>query len=274
MKTLYFLILFLLSFLDIYTQPNCEAFKYYYKDTIKYEACKVAEKIEGLYQFSKEYQEILDEAIKIDPTFAYAYRKKSTAYLKSGDFIIWKILMDKAVKYNPQDNLQYRGLMRYKCFRDYSGALRDFRKLDSLGIPTNHLVIAKALCYDSIGEKEKAIKILEAGLKEEEDIIGPLGYLHLGVFYLEQKDYRKAIQTFKKQNEVDEIAECHYYLAKSYKALHMQSEYILNLEEAKKLYLNGWRMTDVYIDPIHKIYLEDIEKELKAATNSHHKKLN
>ena len=266
MKTPLLLSLFTFSCLSIYSQPNCEAFLYYYKDTLKYEACKKAEQIEGLYQFSKEYQEILDEAIKIDPTFAYAYRKKSTAYLKSGDFITWKQLMDKAVKYDPQGNLEYRGLMRFKCFRDYKGALSDFQELDNVGIPTDHLSIAKAICYNSIGENAKAIQILEMQLEKENDL-GLLGYLHLGVFYIENGDYKKSIPLFFKQNEVNEIAESHFYIARCHKALQLQSEYISHLKEAERLYLLEKRMSDAYIDPIHKIYLADIENELKVAFN-------
>jgi len=96
------------SFSNVYAQPNCEAYLYY-KDTLKYKACKKTEQIEGLYQFSKEYQQILDEAIAIDPTFAYAYNRKSVAYLKSGDFITWKALTDKAVQYDPLEYLGHRG---------------------------------------------------------------------------------------------------------------------------------------------------------------------
>jgi hypothetical protein len=67
---------------------------------------------------------------------------------------------------------------------------------------------------------------------------------------------------------VNEIAESRFYLALSYKALQLESEYISNLEEAKKLYLREMRMSEVYIDPIHKIYLEDIENEIKITINS------
>ena len=104
------------------SQPNCNAFLYY-GDSLRYKACKVAEKREGYYQFSKEYQAALDEAIAIDPGFAYAYEAKSTAYLKSGDFVSWIQLMDKAVA---------RGWCRYHFFKDYVGGIRDIERLDSL----------------------------------------------------------------------------------------------------------------------------------------------
>ncbi|WP_321538873.1 tetratricopeptide repeat protein [Flavobacterium piscinae] len=86
--------------------------------------------IKGQYQFSKEYQSILNESLKIDSTFDYAYWAKSIAYLKSGDFITWKKLIDKAVDLNPVEYLGYRGWCRYQFFRDYEGAINDIEALE------------------------------------------------------------------------------------------------------------------------------------------------
>src|SRR5690606_11486794 len=123
------ILIFISQFLT--AQPNCEVYKFS-GDTLKYKACKKAMEVSGHYQFSKEYQTILDEAIKIDPTFDYAYWAKSIAYLKSGDFITWKTLIDKAVELNANEHLGYRGWCRYQFFRDYKGAIADIEKLDSL----------------------------------------------------------------------------------------------------------------------------------------------
>ena len=95
------LILFITFYINTsYSQPNCNWYKYQ-GDLKKYEACIASEKCAGHYQFSREFQTALDEALFIDSTFAYAYRAKSTAYLKSGDFITWMKLMEKAVMYDP-----------------------------------------------------------------------------------------------------------------------------------------------------------------------------
>ena len=84
---------------------NCETFKYY-GDTLQYKACKLVENIEVKHnQFTREFQEAYDKAIEICPYFAYGYREKSVAFLKSGDFITWKKLMDKAVKYDEKGNI-------------------------------------------------------------------------------------------------------------------------------------------------------------------------
>ena len=100
---------------------------------MQYKACKLVENIDDkYYQFSREFQEIYDKAIEICPYFAYGYREKSVAYLKSGDFITWKELMDKAVKYDEKGNLGYRGWCKYQFFKDYYGAIEDFETLEKL----------------------------------------------------------------------------------------------------------------------------------------------
>ena len=274
----YFNILILLiPFSNVFSQPNCEAYKYY-GDTLKYNACNKAMEIKGHYQFSKKYQIILDESIKIDPTFDYAYWAKSFAYLKSGDFVTWKKLIDKAVEYNPKEYLGYRGWCRYQFFRDYKGAIKDIEKLDSLvdydlGQSQNgtyHLNIAKGLCYKAIGEKKKAIAIIEKQIKrnEEKDFVGANDYLHLGVLYLETGKFEKAVETFKKQLLNIELAENQYYLALAYQKLDKPSESKSCLEKAKELYNEERKMFDPYSNPMDKIYLEDIENEIKTAYNN------
>jgi len=257
--------------LHLSAQPNCEAYKYL-GDTLKYRACLKAKEAKGLYQFSMEYQAIMDEAIKIDPTFDYAYWAKSIAYLKSGDFLSWKAIIDKAVEYNPKEHLGYRGWCRYQFFRDYEGAIRDIERLDSLvdydiGMCQNgmyHLNIAKGICYKAIGNKEKAIKVIEEQIQynEEKDLIGSYDYLHLGVLYLEQQEFDKALTSFKKQSQVNELAENKYYKALIYKKMNRLEDCKVSLITAKNLYNSGLFMYDPYTIALDRIFLEDIEIEL------------
>ncbi len=251
------------------SQPNCEAFLYY-GDSLRYKACKVAEKREGYYQFSKEYQTALDEAIAIDPGFAFAYEAKSTAYLKSGDFVSWIQLMDKAVALNPKEHLSYRGWCRYQFFRDYEGAIRDIEKLDSLskydiGHSVNahyHLHVARALCYKALGQKKKAIDIIESQLALSDYDPGLFDYLHLGVLYLETGNYTKAEVSLLKQQEINDLAENRYYLGLLYKTIKLKEKALHELEIAKQKYQKESWLFDPYTQPMDKIYLEDIDEAL------------
>lgn len=269
-----FILLFsivLFSTMPCFAQPNCEAFKYY-GDTLKYKACKVAETAHKHYQFSREFQAIMDRAIAIDPTFDYAYSEKSVAYLKSGDFLGWKPLIDKAVSLNPRGNLGYRGWCRYQFFRDYRGAIADIERLDSLmdsniGFSVNgdyHLNIAKALCYKAIGKKNKAIDIIEQQLKEPQHELGLYDYLHLGVLYLENQEWDKAIQLFQLQSQRNELAENQYYLGLAYKNLGQPDAQQKALQKALDLYDKERRMFDPYTAHMDKIYRADIEQALSA----------
>lgn len=262
---------FLIFTFTLIGQPNCN----YYKlqgDIKKYEACKTIQKAAGHYQFSKEYQEAFDEALAIDSTFAYAYRAKSTAYLKAGDFIVWKQLMDKAVLYEPRDNLDYRGWCRFQFFRDYEGAIEDIlllKKLqnDRIGFSVNgeyHLDIALALCYKMKGERDKAIQIIENKLADSTFLSGLYDHLHLGVLYMEKKEWNKALEQFEKQTHKNDLAENRFYAALVYKQLKDENNFRLNLEKASIYYQKKQRMFDPYTEHIDKIFWEDIQEADQA----------
>ena len=272
MRIIHFLFLLIITGSFLFGQPNCEAYKYY-GDTLKYEACKKAEERNGHYQFSMEYQAALDASLEIDPTFDFAYRAKSVAYLKSGDFLTWKFLIDKAVELNPIEHIGYRGWCRYQFFRDYEGAILDIEKLDSLtdfdiGESANgdyHLHVARALCYKAIKKEEKALEIMETQLFNKDHFVGIYDYLHLGVLYFEKGDFEKAMRAFEVQEKENSLAENQYYMARTFKALGNESRYLGSLMKSKELYEGERRLSDTYTHPYDKIYLEDILSELKIA---------
>lgn len=258
----------------MFAQPNCEAYKYS-GDTLKYQACTKAMEAKGFYQFSKEYQTVFDRALAIDSTFDYAYWAKSIAYLKSGDFITWKKLIDKAVKYNPEGHLGYRGWCRYQFFNDYEGAINDIELLDSLvsydiGYSQNgtyHLNVAKGLWYAALGENHKALGIIEKQVSQNEldDFIGQFDYLHLGVLYLKTGEFTQALEAFGQQEKVNPLAEAKYYSALTYLKINDIQGYKSSLEQALVLYTDDQIMTDTYSTPLDKIYLVDIQNELEKA---------
>lgn len=271
---------FLMSALTAHSQPNCLVFKEQ-GQMKRYQACEKSKALKGHYQFSREFQEILDEVLEIDSTFAYAYRAKSVAYLKSGDFIQWKKLMDQAVKYDPQGMLGYRGWCRYQFFRDYSGAIADLEQLTRLvdhdiGYSVTgeyHLKVALDICYGALGEQRKAIESITEHLKKEKHFIGLYDYLHLAVLHLELGEYNASIQALKKQIGEFDLAEVHYYLGLNYRQLsriradqekaRQEKELALNeFLRARDLYEKGNRMRDGYSHPMHKIFLAEIENEI------------
>lgn len=268
MKYFWLITGFLFSLQNGFAQ-NCNAFKVS-GDSLQYKACTIVQGVGKHYQFSKEYQTTYDKAIAICPYFASGYHAKSVAYLKSGDFIRWKELIDEAVRLKPKEYLGYRGWCRYQFFRDYRGAIADIERLEAtvnydIGHSTNgdyHLNIAKALCYKAIGDKPKAIQIIEQAVKKDAFSTGIYSYLHLGVMYLEDGKFEKAIEVFKQQEKDNNIAENNYYSAMALKELGRLKESTDHLKIALKLYKKGFNLSDGYDHPMDKIYLSQIEEAL------------
>lgn len=263
------LALLLACTLPLAGQPNCNAYLHQ-GDTLKYRACQAAKKRNGHYQFSRRYQEALDRALEIDSSYAPAYRAKSTAYLKSGDFITWKKLMDLAVAHDLTGQLDYRGWCRYQFFRDYKGAIEDLEHLEQLlgydmGYSVNgdyHLQVAKALCYKALGNKKKAIAIMEQHLVANADFLGPYDYLHMGVLYLETQQYASARKALQQQEATNDLAENRYYTALVHKALGDQIAAKNQLIQAQQRFQEGYRMFDPYVEMMDQIFLDDITSKI------------
>jgi len=251
---------------NINTAQNCNAFLYQ-KDTLQYEACLIAEDAYQYYQYSREYQEILDKAIEKCPHFSYAYLNKSIAYLKSGDFITWKHLIDKAVEYNFKENIGYRGWCKFQFFRDYQGAIDDIESLEAvskgnIGYSAGgqyHLKVAKALCYKQLSNVDKAISIMEPYMLDTTNQISVFDHLHLGVMYLETGTYDKAITHFNLQRVQNDLAENQYYLALCYQKMGNDSLFSEHITKAKEMYLRNQKMVFHYTEPIDRVYLKEIE---------------
>lgn len=257
---------------------NCKAYLYF-GDTLKYEACLIAEERAGHYQYSRAYQEALDRSLEKCPDFAYAYWHKSVAYLKSGDFLTWKKLIDKAVELEPLEFLATRGWCRYQFFRDYAGAIKDIERLDSMtehdiGHSSGgkyHLQMGRALCYKALGQPDKAIEIMATQLADTTYVKGPYDHLHLGVLYLEQRNLAQASSQFEQQSRHYEIAENQYYLGLLKHASARPHEARTHFNQAKALYLKEERMFDPYVHQPDKVYLQQImdaiERTVSKGTN-------
>lgn len=269
-KILFYIVL-IFSLENCFGQPNCNIYKWK-GDSLCYHACLETEKAIEYEQGSRESQIHFDKAISWCEKVDYAYSEKAVPYLKRGDFITWKKLIDKAVEINPAGNLGYRGWCRYQFLRDYEGAIKDIEQLDSLanydiGYSTNgdyHLNIAKALCYEGLGENKKAIEIIEKQLSVEKYSASPYDYLHLGILKFKTGDYTAAITALKKEIEInDHLADTYYYLALANQKLSDRNEYQKNILKAREFYLAGKKRTDPYTETMDKIYLVNIENEIK-----------
>lgn len=263
------LFLLIINLLSISYSQNCNVFLSE-GDSCKYKACIYLENAPRVYQFSRQYQLNYDGAINICPDYDYAYKNKSTPYLKSGDFLTWKKLMDKAVALNPTEHLSYRGWCRFQFFNDYEGAIKDIELLDDLvaydiGYSQNgtyHLNVAKALCYKRLGQVDKALQVVKEQMNQVNYSVGLFDYLHLGVMHMELGNYDEAVKAFNAQSAENELAENQYYLAQVAVKKSDMEQAKIHLLKAKELYISNRFMFDPYAHQVDKVYLLEIEEAL------------
>ena len=269
-KIITLLIVFLVG--TSYGPPNCNIYK---SDENCYKACRKAEKAISYDQGVRKSQEYFDESIALCPNFDNSYYEKAVPYAKRGLIKEWKQMIDKAVEINPREHLLTRGWYHFFFMNNYEAAIKD---IDAAGLIIKgdigytgdgvyHLNILKAVCYKKLGNNEKAIDIIENQLALEDHHFGLYDYLHLGVLYLERKDYNKAIESLNKQESFSDVSEIYYYKALVLKGLKKLDEYKLNLEKAKEYYLKEKTMSNPYRQMIDEIYLVDIENEMALTSN-------
>ena len=255
----YLSLLFFAVYSQISAQTNCSI----YTDENCRKACEISNQAADSQGYSLS-QLTFDKAIEICPNFDEAYAEKSVPYLKRGDFVTWKVLIDKAVELNPKMHLGYRAWCRYQFLRDYKGAIRDFDELEkfypgNLGYSKNgdyNLYVAKAMCYSALNQKDKAVQTLEIFFKTKDYHFGLYDYYQLGVIYFELNKYDKALENFEKQSKVYDFAENIYFKSKVSK---IRNKDYLDLKSlAIKTYDEGKTMKDGYTHHFNKIYRAQI----------------
>lgn len=256
----YYLSLFILMvYANLLSQVNC--------NTIEGEDCKKSCEISneaGHFQGFYDSQKLFDQAIALCPENDAAYAEKAVPFLKRGEFISWKKLIDKAVELNPKMHLGYRGWCKYQFLRDYEGALKDFDDLEkfypnNIGRSVNgdyDLYIAKAFCLDALGKTDKAISTIEKAINRTNYFTGNYDYFQLGVLYFQQNKFDKALENFEKQSKVLDFAENIFYKAKVSKIRNKDYLELKNL--ALKTYDEGKFMKDPYTHHYNKVYRKQI----------------
>ncbi|MDW9382132.1 tetratricopeptide repeat protein [Chryseobacterium sp. JV558] len=257
----YLSFLLLIVYTNTIAQVNCNAVE---GENCK-KACELYNWASDLQGYA-ESQEGFDKAIELCPDFSHAYMEKAVPYLKNGDFVTWKILIDKAVALDPQMHLGYRGWTKFQFLRDYKGAILDLEGLKKyypgdLGRSQNgdyNLDVVRAMSYSALGQKEKAAGIIESLLEARGYVKGMFDHYQLGVTYFELGRYDKALENFEKQSKEYNFAENIYFKSKVSK---IRNKDYLDLKMlALQTYDEGKTMKDVYTHHFNKVYRKEIEE--------------
>jgi tetratricopeptide (TPR) repeat protein len=258
-------------------QYNCTI----YTDSSYAKACRLYNAADSFYQGSVQCQYYLDSAIAICPGFAPAWHEKSVPYLKRGDFITWRKLLDKAVDLDPLEFLPYRGWCRFKFLRDYEGALLDLKRYDTLtGFRHNYsndgnyeLHVVMALCERELGHTDAAFRYFAIGIDSVEaqngfSATGLYDYLHLGVTKMKAGDFQGAIRAFQQENrKYDKFADTYYYLGLAHLLTGQRDLAKANLLHARELmndHSGKYHVYDIYCEMPDTIYPSDIDILLRT----------
>lgn len=212
----YLSFLLLIVYTNTIAQVSCNA--------VEGENCK---KACGLYNWASDLQDFAESqegfanALELGPDFSHGYMEKAIPFFKKGDFVTWKILIDKAVALDSQIYLGYRGWAKFQFLRDYRGSIQNLEGLKKypggLGRSQNgdyNLGIVRVMSYSASGQKEKAAGIIERLLVTRSYVKGMLDHYQPGITYYELGRYDKALENFEKQSKEYHFAENIHFKSK------------------------------------------------------------
>ncbi len=265
MKKIIVLITFAFS-VYTYGQGNCLL---YPKGSNERKACRLGETTRNYKQGSKESQVLFDSITSLSPNYAWAYKEKSVPYFKRGFILEGLRILNKAVNLEPENHIPYRAYW-YFANRNYKKCIEDLETYYALpNAYHNELTpggdmdmrLLLGMSYAKQGDLKKAISTVEKCIDsyEKEMEFGLLDYYILGMLYVKDTQYNKAIEVLNKQLETNtELAEIYYYLGLAYdgvlKTTKAQNAYKKALEKLKEPY----RMRYGYL--CFRVYPEEIKE--------------
>jgi tetratricopeptide (TPR) repeat protein len=274
MKILTYLFLLTIFCSTSSAQNNCSVFT----DSSFVRACRLANASNEFAQGSRNCQLYLDSAIRICPNYAEAWREFGVPFLKRGDFYTWRRYIDRAVQLKPRDFLGIRGWCRFKFLKDYTGALEDLKRYDTItnfnprqtGDGVYSLYIVMALCERELGNYHEALswfaKGIDSMLIQKGDYgIGLFDYLHRAVLKMKMKDYAGALSDLEKQiRKYEKFAENWYYKGLVLQTMNRQQEARDCFDKARRLFVSdGYHFSDPYCEVTDVVYLSDIDEAIR-----------
>tara|TARA_B110000908_G_C10265169_1_gene463107 strand:- start:3484 stop:4299 length:816 start_codon:yes stop_codon:yes gene_type:complete len=193
------------------------------------------------YKFQMaEWQNKLDEGLKIDSTVAYLWQQKAMPYFKARKYEVGMKYLDKAVFYNPERWLSYRAFIKCIFAKTYKAAILDFEKcIDSEGngyVMDHTYNFHIALSYLQLNEFEKAEKIFSIDIENQKKEWVDAHFLDLfyfGISKYEQGKWEEAIKEFDSVlSQYPNFSDVEFYKTICLKRLG-------RVEEAKKLMIKA-----------------------------------
>lgn len=169
-----------------------------------------------------EYQNCLDEGLKKDSTIAYLWQQKAMPYFKCKKHEVGMPYLDKAVLYDKERWLSYRGFIKCIFSHNYKEAIADFEECIRLYgnsyVMDHTFSFYMAISYLQLNEYGKAEKLLDDYVndiyKNRQQLEHPTAYFYQGIAKYELQKLDEAIVIFDKAlKRYPEFSDAKYYKA-------------------------------------------------------------
>jgi len=265
-----------LSFLALISLSSCKEsgdFKDYSLSDRKRMSVEYLENGEKNFrQGSPQNMELIEIAIRLDPSNAAAWRELSVPYLKRGMPHEWKPLFDKAVEIDPVAWQGWRGYLKLFFYRDYESAINDFNATDTLtpnftDYPQSMSVdYLRGLAYLQLDDKEKAIDYFTKYIDEVtalngENWVDVEAFIHRAIVLIKLEEFKMAKLDLEKcLKYYSSSSDAYYHLSVINYQLENRTLAKEQIMEAKRLFKKGYYMHRPYVETFGQIELSDIEE--------------
>jgi len=207
---------------------------------------------EGMY--SIEWQQEIDKGLAKDSTIAYLWQQKAMPMFKQGKYEAGMTFLNKAVKYKPEEWLEYRAFIKCIFAKTYKAAIEDFelckQKYGNSVVMDHTYDFHIGLCQLQLNEFKKAEQTFEKDIEFQTKTHGEGFVHHLDLFYLgiskfENRKLEEAIEAFDKALQLyPQFADAQYYKANCLGRLGNKEEALALIEIATKNGNEGYTINE------------------------------
>jgi len=195
----------------------------------------------GLYSQDRDAE--LAKGLALDSTIAYLWQQRAMPLFKQGKYELGMEYIDKAVRYDRSNWLEYRAFIKCIFAKTYREAVIDFeacKEMNPKGYVMDHSYdFHIALCYLQLNEFAKAEAIFKHDIEaleqsKGEDWVHHLDLLYYGISMSEQGKYQEAIEVFDRALlKYPEFSDVQYYKAMALNGLGATDEVRPLIEQAR-----------------------------------------
>ncbi len=204
--------------------------------------------------FTHEWQQKIDEGLKLDSTIAYLWQQKAMPLYKQMKYQAGVKYLDKAVKFDADKWLGYRGFMNCIFTKDYRAAIRDFEQCKK-SFPGRYVMDHSydfyiAISLLQLNEFKKAEDLLVNEIRKEKEQFGADGnhymtFFYLGIVKLELQKWEEAIAEFDKAIKIySHFSDAKYYKGIALGRLSRGEEVAKLWKEAKADFEAGYTINE------------------------------